>query len=85
MATVDDIDVQMAELDIDAEENDELCFDEEIEEVSNRFELCLVGRFLTEKNINIKAMRLKLADVWKPAMGINIKELKNGLFLFRMT
>lgn len=85
MATVDDIDVQMAELDIDAEENDELCFDEEIEEVSNRFELCLVGRFLTEKNINIKAMRLKLADVWKPAIGINIKELKNGLFLFRMT
>lgn len=83
MATAEDIDVRMAEMDIDAEENEELCFDEEIEKVSNKFDMCLVGRFLTEKNINTKAMKSKLADVWRPATGINIKELKNGVFLFQ--
>lgn len=83
MATVEDIDVQMAEMDIEAEENEELCFDEEVEETSNKFELCLIGRFLTEKNLNVKAMKSKMADVWRPAMGINIKEVKKDLFLFQ--
>lgn len=43
----------------------------------------LGGRFLTEKNINTKAMRSKMADIWKPTMGINIKELEQGVFLFQ--
>lgn len=28
-------------------------------------------------------MKTKLADLWKPAMGINIKDLKPGIFLFQ--
>lgn len=80
---MEDINEQMAGLDIDAEENEELCFDGEVEEDANKFELCLVGRFLTKKNINTRAMRSKLADVWRSAMGINIKELKTGIFLFQ--
>ncbi|XP_074346159.1 uncharacterized protein LOC141684922 [Apium graveolens] len=28
-------------------------------------------------------MRTKLADLWKPAMGINIKDLKHGIYLFQ--
>lgn len=83
MATSNDIVMQMADLDIDNEENEELVFDEGMEEEVNRFELCLVGRFLTEKNINTRAMRSKMADVWKPAMGVNIKDLKPGIFLFQ--
>lgn len=51
MASVEDINVRMTE-NFNAEENEKLCFDEEIEEVSNKFELCLVGRLLIEKNIN---------------------------------
>lgn len=43
----------------------------------------MVGRFLTEKNINTRAMKIKMADVWKPAMGINIKGLETGIFLFQ--
>lgn len=58
-------------------------FDEEVEEQVNRYELCLVGRFLTEKNINTRAMTTKLADVWKPTMGVNIKEIDPGIFLFQ--
>lgn len=83
MESVDDINKRMAELDIDTEENEELCFDEEGVEGLNKFDLCLVGRFLTEKNINVKAMRSKMADVWRPAMGVTIKELRVGLFLFQ--
>lgn len=47
----------------------------------NRFDLCLVGRYLTEKNINVRVMKTKLADLWRLAMGITIKDIKPGLFL----
>lgn len=83
MSIMDDTEMQLADLDIENEENEELVFDEGVEEEINRFEPCLVGRFLTEKIINIRAMKTKLADLWKPAMGINFKDLKPGLFLFQ--
>lgn len=38
---------------------------------------------LTEKNINVTAMKSKVADMWKPSMGISIKELQTGIFLFQ--
>lgn len=44
--------MQLADLDIENEKNAELVFDEGVEDDYNRFELCLVGKFLTEKNIN---------------------------------
>lgn len=77
---MDDIEIQLAVLDITNEENEELTFDEEVEKEVNTFELCMMGRFLTEKNINIRATKIKMADLWKPAMGINMKPL---LFLFQ--
>lgn len=80
---MDDIEMHMAEMDIENEENEELVFEEGLEEEVNIFELCLVGRFLTEKNINVRAMKSKLADLWKPAMGISIKDLHPGLLLFQ--
>lgn len=82
MANVHDLDEQMADLNIEEEENEELVFEGDVEEV-NKYDLCLVGRFLSEKSINVKAMKSKLADVWKPAMGINIKEIDSSLFLFQ--
>lgn len=54
-----------------------------MEEDTNRFDLCLVGRFLTKKGINTRVMKTKLADIWRPAMGITIKDIKPGLFLFQ--
>lgn len=70
MAEYQDIHDQM---DIDNEENEAFVFEEGVEEVLNRYELCLVGRFLTEKSINVRATKSKTADVWKPAMGISVK------------
>lgn len=76
MAQYQDIDVQMADLDIESEENRSFEFTDEVVELVNKFDLCLVGRFLTEKNMNVRAMKARLADIWKPMMGINIKEIE---------
>lgn len=83
MARFNDVDEQMAGLNIEEEENEGLIFEGDVEEHGNRYDLCLVGRFLTEKNLNVRVMKSKLADVWKPTMGINIKELESGIFLFQ--
>lgn len=63
-------DERLAVLNIEDEENEELVFDAGVEEV-NKYDLCLVGKFLSEKTINDRAMKSKLADVWKPALGGN--------------
>lgn len=83
MASVHDIEMHLADNNIDNEENEELILEEGIEEGVNIFELCLVGSFLTEKGINTRVMKTKMADMWHPAMGITIKDLKPGLFLFQ--
>lgn len=44
-----DINQQMAGLGIDEEENESFVLDDDIEEDVNRYELCLVGKLLTEK------------------------------------
>lgn len=83
MARVDDINARMASMGIEDEENSELVFDEEAEDQSNKFETCLVGRFLTEKGLNFRVMKSKIADIWRPARGMTVKDLKPGLFLFQ--
>lgn len=83
MADGVDIRERLATMGIEDEENSELVFDEEAEDVSNKFDLCLVGRFLTEKSLNVRVMKSKLADIWRPPRGINIKDLKPGTYLFQ--
>lgn len=82
MARYQDINVQITDLDIDSENNGSFEFAEEVVEVANKFDLCLIERFLTEKNLNVRAMKARLADIWKPTMGINIKEIDDEIFLF---
>ena len=36
------------------------------------FSLCLVGRFLTNKNIRVPIMKEQLANVWRPLEGVTI-------------
>lgn len=80
MARANEINEQMANMGLDYEE---LVFGEEDEEITNKFELCLVGRFLTKKNLNVISMKSKLADILRPVHGINIKDLKPDIFLFQ--
>lgn len=79
MTRYQNLDEQMADMNIEEEENEEFTFEEEV----NIYDLCLIGRFLTEKNISSRAMRTKMTNVWKPTMGINIKELEPSIFLFQ--
>lgn len=83
MARYQELDDQLADLNIEEEENEDFSFEGEVEEQINKYDLCLVGRFLTEKNVNTRAMTSKMADVWKPTMGVNIKEIDPGIFLFQ--
>ena len=46
-------------------------------------ELCLVGRFLTDRTINFQAMKHCMAGVWRLEMGITMKEIKPHLYLVR--
>lgn len=83
MAKYQNLHEQFADLNVDEEENEDFVFEDGVEEEVNKYALCLVGRFSTEKNINTRAMISKMADVWKPAMGVNIKEIDPGIFLFQ--
>lgn len=45
--------------------------------------LCLIGRFLTDRIIRLKAMKEVLPGVWRLGRGVNITETEKGLFLFQ--
>ncbi|XP_074336796.1 uncharacterized protein LOC141673970 [Apium graveolens] len=83
MARYNDLNDQFDGLNIEDEENSAFVFGDELQIEGNQYELCVVGRFLTVRNINVNAMKTKMADVWRPAMGVNIKELEPGIFLFQ--
>ncbi|XP_074327337.1 uncharacterized protein LOC141665256 [Apium graveolens] len=83
MARYPNINDQLANLSVEDQENEDLVFEGYIEEEVKKYEMCLVGQFLTEKNINSRAIKSKIADIWKPTMGVNIKELEVGIFLFQ--
>lgn len=57
MVNIDHLYVPMTDLDIANEEDAKLVFDEDFEKVVNRFELYLVERFFTEKDLNMRAMQ----------------------------
>jgi hypothetical protein len=46
-------------------------------------DLCLVGRFLTNKPVREKEMMENMAGVWTPVRGVAIRELGRGRFLFQ--
>nr|KYP46238.1 Uncharacterized protein At4g02000 family [Cajanus cajan] len=45
--------------------------------------LCLIGRFLTERQIHTQMMKERMAEVWHPRKGVSIREIDSGLFLFQ--
>lgn len=83
MTRYQDIEMQLIDLDIEGEENEEFSFEGDVVEDINKYELCLVGRYLIEKNINVRTIKTKMTDVWKPVMGINIKGLETSIYPFQ--
>ncbi|CAN0876275.1 hypothetical protein LINGRAHAP2_LOCUS11213 [Linum grandiflorum] len=47
------------------------------------FNLCAVGTFVTERNINFNAMRTQMANLWRPRAGVTITDKGEGLIMFR--
>ena len=45
---------------------------------------CLVGRFLTSRNVDFDAMRHLMASLWQPGHGMFVKELESNRFLFQI-
>ncbi|KAK6140574.1 hypothetical protein DH2020_025681 [Rehmannia glutinosa] len=61
-----------------------LCIDDTVAEGQTQdLRWCLVGRFLTDRQVNFLAMKNTLASVWRPVKGVFIKELGPNLFLFQ--
>ncbi|WOG99740.1 hypothetical protein DCAR_0519095 [Daucus carota subsp. sativus] len=42
----------------------------------------LVGRFLTDKNINFNAMQNVMASLWRPKVGMEVHDLRNFRYVF---
>lgn len=47
--------------------------DDETDEIEERADLCLVGRFLTKKALNFMAMKSHMGELWKPVKGLHTK------------
>ncbi|XP_024628924.1 uncharacterized protein [Medicago truncatula] len=61
-----------------------LSFDIEEEESSEHDpHLCLVGRFLVNRPIRLKEMKIRMYEVWRPVKGVAVKEAQPRLFLFQ--
>ncbi|XP_050207874.1 uncharacterized protein LOC126657251 [Mercurialis annua] len=50
---------------------------------TDEFKWCLVGKFLTDKNVNCVAVKSVLPPIWKPVKGVQITEAAPNLFLFQ--
>ncbi|KAK6125540.1 hypothetical protein DH2020_040719 [Rehmannia glutinosa] len=80
----DSIDELCCRMQLQEEEEGGVCLDESDDVVQTQeIRWCLVGRFLTERQLNFLAMKNTLASIWRPVKGVFIKELGPNLFLFQ--
>ncbi|KAL8493104.1 hypothetical protein ACS0TY_024356 [Phlomoides rotata] len=57
-------------LNLSVEEDDELLIDVEgVEDREGGIFLYLVGRFLTDQNVNFNIIQSRLTNIWKPKRG----------------
>ncbi|XVF68232.1 hypothetical protein PTKIN_Ptkin10aG0188700 [Pterospermum kingtungense] len=74
----------MVNMVITGEEDEELILEVvEEQQLDVNPDLCLVGRFLTDKPIRFHIMKHRMASIWQPRKGINIKEITPHLFAFQ--
>jgi hypothetical protein len=70
--------------DLSLSDDEGLSFDIEEEESSEHdTRLCLVGRFLVNRPVRLKEMKIWMSEVWRPVKGVAVKETQPGLFLFQ--
>ncbi|KAL8518811.1 hypothetical protein ACS0TY_009964 [Phlomoides rotata] len=70
--------------DISGGENDEFVIGWEKTEGSiEDVELCMVGIFLIEQNVNFNIVKRRIANSWKLVEGVTIKHIGDGRILFQ--
>jgi 14-3-3 protein epsilon len=57
--------------------------DDNIQNEAVNLNLCLIGRFLTEKSIRTNIIKEHLANLWMPQRQVTIKKVASSLFLFQ--
>jgi len=45
--------------------------------------LCLIGRFLSNKQVRIHMMKEHMKRIWSLVKGVEIREIKEGVFIFQ--
>lgn len=88
MASVNNITSAMNEITLEDEENGGLSVDysDDNEQVTQSVfnpKLCLIGRFISEGQIDFQAMKQTLAALWRPGNGVFIKEIDMNLYMFQ--
>ncbi|MBA0731796.1 hypothetical protein Golax_022759, partial [Gossypium laxum] len=83
MANVELVDTELANLNIIDEEEDPMVVLGVNNDDEESYDLCLVGRVLTDSVVNFPSLRNTLADLWHPLRGVSITELENKRILFR--
>lgn len=70
---------------LEAEEERGVDLPDETEDQSASINMhhAMVGKFLTDKHIKFDYMQQVLASVWRPVMGMRVKEIKTNLFVFQ--
>lgn len=77
-------DISLGGISLDGDEDDGLSFQVDGDaEAKHDLQLCLVGRFLTDRPIRVLIMKARMAGIWRPVKGVTIKEASPGLFLFQ--
>lgn len=74
----------MADLRLGDEEEEALAIPDEVETHSTTYSFCLVGCFLTTSVVNFPAMRNTLENIWHPLEGVQISDLGEKWFLFKI-
>ncbi|MBA0872654.1 hypothetical protein Goshw_017919 [Gossypium schwendimanii] len=73
----------MTKLNITEEEEEPIRDHGEGEKSEDKFNLCLVGKVLTNSVVHFPSMRFVLADLWHPIEGVSITEIEDKRVLFR--
>lgn len=74
----------MADLSLSVEEDEELLIDPNILDPHGGFsDVCLVGRFLTDRTVHFTSMKHRMASIWRPGRGVVIHDIGSQRYLFQ--
>ncbi|KAH1108734.1 hypothetical protein J1N35_012502 [Gossypium stocksii] len=83
MENMEEVNTDLANLNITDEEEDPMVVLGDDSADAHLYDLCLVGRVLTDSVVNFPSLRNTLADLWHPLKGVSITVLEDKRILFR--